>query len=267
MDFVNERGEQTHATAEKAVYNYRNAGAATNEVLELTGNPRVELTNGWMTADLLVVDRAMGRLQGQDNYHFHFVAQNQAAGRTNAPEETDIYSDRFDYDMNTRLAQFSSVWSHVRVRDPRLKLDCDTLTATLPASGAGATNRLDHIVAEKDVAFDFPEEKDGRKIHASGQKAVYDYKVANAVTNELLELTGNPAVETVNPAAWMTAEVIRVDRAQGKIWGEGGQHSVLKNRRTSRRRWTRKFFRSGSSLRWRRGFRFMRARCGRTIRR
>ena len=58
MDFTGEHGERSHATAEKAVYNYKKADATTNEVLELTGNPRVELTNGWMTADVFVMDRA-----------------------------------------------------------------------------------------------------------------------------------------------------------------------------------------------------------------
>jgi lipopolysaccharide export system protein LptA len=78
--------------------------------------------------------------------------------------------------------------------------------------------------------INFLDEKTGQKVHATGQKAVYDYRVVNAVTNEVLELTGNPAVESAGKgrSGWMTADTITVDRAQGRIWGTGNHHSVLK---------------------------------------
>jgi lipopolysaccharide export system protein LptA len=227
MDFLNPQGERSHATAEKAVYNSRDANGATNDLLELTGNPRVTLTNGWMTADLFLVNRATGALQGQDNFHFHYLPQIMA-GKTNT-EEADIYADRFDYDMGTRVAKFNSVWGHVRVRDTRMKLDCDQLVANLPKAQSGA-NHFDHIVADKDVTMDFPDEKTGQNIHATGQKAVYDFKVANGRTNEVLDLTGEPALETEKYSARMTADRIHVDSGLGTIRGIGHQHSTLKKK-------------------------------------
>ncbi len=229
MDFTGEHGERSHATAEKAVYNYKKADAATNEVLELTGNPRVELTNGWMTADLFVVDRATGSLEGQDNFHFHYLPESPGgnAAKTNV-DEADIYSDLFKYDQSTRVAQFSSVWSHVRVRSARLKLDCESLTTTLPHGESGQDNQLNHILAEKEVTLDFPDEKSGQNVHATGQRAVYDYTVVNSVTNKVLELTGKPTLEMSKPVARLTADAIKLDQAAGKIWAAGNQHSVFK---------------------------------------
>ena len=228
IDFLNDSGEQTHATGQKAVYNFHVVDGATNEVLELTGNPRVELTNGWMTAEVFVMDRATGKLRGRDNFHFHYLAQNQPSGgevKTNAPAPLDIFSDHFEFDLNTHLATFGG---QVRADDGRIKVNAETLAVVLPKQEPGKTNRIDHLLAETNVVIDFLDEKTGQKIHATGQKAVYNYSVAGITTNQVLELTGNPAVETAKPAGWMTADVITVDRAQGRIWGVGNHHSVFK---------------------------------------
>ncbi|HWF18753.1 MAG TPA: LptA/OstA family protein [Verrucomicrobiae bacterium] len=218
IDFANTNGEKIHAVGQQAVYDYRVANAATNESLELTGNPRVDLTNGWMTADTLVMDRATGKLRGVGNFHFHYHPPSQAV-------ETEIVSDLFDYDSTTRLANF---WGNVRVKDPRLKLTSEFLTATLPAQQSGGTNHIDHILAETNVVMDFAvgTSTNKQETHASGQKAVYDYKVKGGVTNEVMELTGNPGVQL--DKGWMTADFIKVDRAQGRVWGTGSHHSVIK---------------------------------------
>jgi lipopolysaccharide export system protein LptA len=221
IDFVNTNGDKIHALGRQAVYDYRVANAATNEILELTGTPRVYLTNGWMSADMFVMDRATGKLRGSGNFHFHYHPSTQ-------PEETEIVSDLFDYDTVTRLANF---WGNVRVKDTRLNLASDFLTATLPKQQPGVTNNnnhLDHILAETNVVIDFAvvSSTNRQNTHATGQKAVYDYKVTGGVTNELLELTGNPAVQM--DKGWMTADVIRMDHAQGRVWGTGSHHSVIK---------------------------------------
>ena len=239
LDFVSTNGEPIHATGQRAVYDLKQTGNTTNEILELTGQPRVDLTNGWMTADIFMMDRATGKLRGRDNYHFHSLAQNttndssRGSVATNAPSYTDIYSRFFEFDVNTRLANF---WGNVRATNAGMKLVCQALTATLPKSEPGQAGHLDHVVAETNVVIDFLDEKSAEKIHATGQKSVYDFKVVNAITNETLELTGNPAVEfssaeTVKPAkpsGWMTAEIIVYDRAGGKISGAGNDHSVLR---------------------------------------
>src|SRR5581483_3343728 len=67
IDFI-ENEQQTHATGGKAVYT-RKTATATNEVMELTGNPKLERTNGWMTADVITMDRAADTIRGVGNYH------------------------------------------------------------------------------------------------------------------------------------------------------------------------------------------------------
>lgn len=224
IDLTTSNGETIRATGQRATYDNQVANGATNEVIELTGNPRVELTNGWMTAEVFTFDRSSGKLHGRDNYHFHYLPQNAGgSASTNPPVETEITSDGFDFDLNTRVAIFSS---HVNVDDPRINLGCERLTAPLPKQEPGRPGQLDHILAETNVAIDIRSETNSEPTHATGQKATYDFKVSNGTTNEILTLTGNPAVET--PRAWMTADVITVDRAQGRIWGEGNHHSVLK---------------------------------------
>ena len=48
-------------------------------------------------------------------------------------------------------------------------------------------------------------------MHATGDKAVYDYDVQDGVTNETVTLTGNPQVE--NAQGRMTGDPIIWDRA------------------------------------------------------
>jgi lipopolysaccharide export system protein LptA len=64
------------------------------------------------------------------------------------------------------------------------------VTAPRPRLGA----RPDLIIAETNVVIKATDEK-GNVIHATGERAVYTYKVENSATNELVELTGNPRVE------------------------------------------------------------------------
>jgi lipopolysaccharide export system protein LptA len=237
IDFLNDNGEHTHATGQKAVYDFKVINGVTNELLELTGHPRIDLTNGWMTADVFVMNRTTGTLIGRDNFHLHYPTAREKPGETNAPVESEISSDYFDYDFTTRFANFQG---QVHASDAGMKLACETLVAKLPQSQPGVTNNpstFDHVIAETNVAIDFADEKNNQQIHASGQRAVYNYHVTNGITNQVLELSGNPSVEFApiaqgrlnhpQPAGWMTADVITVDRAQGKIWGYGNHHSVL----------------------------------------
>ncbi len=224
IDFASDSGEQFHATGDRAVYTPKSADGTVHELLELTGSPRVELTNGWMTADRFVLDRTTGKLHANGNYHFHYLGQTDAANSA-ATNATEFYSERFEFDLNTRDVGF---WQSVRVDDARMKLASESLTTTLPRQGAGKNEHPAHILAETNVVIDLPPDRNGQKIHATGQKAVYDYKVSGTTTNEVIELTGNPVVQAANPVAWMTANLITVDRAQGRITGVGDHHSVFK---------------------------------------
>lgn len=69
IDFVNEKGETNHITADKAVYAYSVQNTVTNEQVTLTGSPRIENPDGIMTGDIIIWDRANNRISVPVNPH------------------------------------------------------------------------------------------------------------------------------------------------------------------------------------------------------
>lgn len=65
---INKR-DKTRATGEKAVFN------AAADTVELTGDPSLETPQGKMWADLIVLDRANGRLRGIGNFRMEIDAE------------------------------------------------------------------------------------------------------------------------------------------------------------------------------------------------
>ena len=96
-------------------------------------------------------------LQGQDNFLFSLFAtkSNRQPGQNECGRGGYLFRPVGKYDQNTRVAQFNSVSSHVRVRDTQFKLDCEALTTTLPRGETNQGSHLDHILAETNVSIDF----------------------------------------------------------------------------------------------------------------
>jgi lipopolysaccharide transport protein LptA len=130
---------------------------------------------------------------------------------------TRIDSERADFDLAARHAVYRG---NVRVDDPQMQMTCEELTADLPQSGG----HIDHLVALTNVVMDSVDDK-GQTNHATSDKAIYDYKVVNGVTNETVTLTGNAKVE--NAQGWMTGEPIIWDRVNNSIHAEN-QKMILR---------------------------------------
>lgn len=128
-----------------------------------------------------------------------------AATTTNAP--MDIYSDGAEFDMNAHLATYHG---NVRVNRPGTKMTCEWMVVNLPQGG----EHLSHIVAETNVVIDFTDEK-GQKYHVTSAKAVYDYKVENNATNEIVTFTGSPKV--VTGQSTIESEPMIWDRVKNKF--------------------------------------------------
>ena len=62
IDFADSQGQNTRATGSRAVYHYAVNGAVTNEVVTLTGNPKVETAQGTIIGDEIAWDRATGHM-------------------------------------------------------------------------------------------------------------------------------------------------------------------------------------------------------------
>ena len=73
-----------------------------------------------------------------------------------------------------------------------MQLRCETIKAQFPSDKTAA-----RMVAEHDVIFDLTDEK-GEKVHGTSEKAVYSSVITGNATNNLIELTGNPVLQTTN---------------------------------------------------------------------
>ena len=102
-----------------------------------------------------------------------------------------------------------------------MKLTCEQLTADLPPVGRPHQT---HLVALTNVVMDSVDEK-GQTNHATSDKAVYDYKVQNGVTNETMTLTGNAKVKTRK--SWLTGEPIICDRVNRSHSRATNQHMIF----------------------------------------
>jgi lipopolysaccharide transport protein LptA len=152
---------------------------------------------------------------------FHLIAGLVLAGGilhaqtnvTTAPKPpkppTLINSDTADFDLTTHRAIYRG---NVRVDDPQMLLTCALLTADAPPPD-GDTQRK-HIVAETNVVIISVDEK-GQTNHATSDKAVYDFKVENGVTNETVTLTGHAIMN--NSQGTLTGEPIIWDRVNNHL--------------------------------------------------
>lgn len=123
--------------------------------------------------------------------------------------ETHIYATRATFEHGSRKAIYEG---NVIVDDPRVHITCDLLTAQLPDTG----KRIDSIIAETNVVMLIPNK--GVTNRATGDKAVYTFAVNAGVTNELLVLTGSPAIES--PDGTMTGTKITWDRVRDTLSAE-----------------------------------------------
>ena len=124
-----------------------------------------------------------------------------------ADRNIDISSKEGEFDLKARVAVYRG---NVRVEAQGMQLTCEILTAKLPATGS----RIENFVGEENVVIDLVDEK-GQKIHGTGNRLVYTYSVTGAATNEIVELTGNPVLDTAQGT--LTGDVITLDRLNNKL--------------------------------------------------
>ena len=131
--------------------------------------------------------------------------------QTNAPtvpsRNIEIFSKEGEFDLKEKVVIYRGT---VRVEGQGMQLTCETLTAKMPATG----NRVESLVGEGMVVIDLVDEK-GQKIHGTGDKLVYTYATTDTTTNEIVQLTGNPILETTQGP--VTGDVITLDRINNKL--------------------------------------------------
>jgi lipopolysaccharide export system protein LptA len=199
----------TRATGDRAVY------TATNEMIEVTGNPFIKRPDGTLKADVVRMDRAQGSLHARGNVDSTYIGD--AFSRTNTPARQPvrephnirILAAAFDYFGNTNHAVYNGP---VKVLDPEMEMTCMTLNLHRGNNG----NRIDSIVADGDVAILLKKDQ----IRASGAHAVY------TAATDIFELDGNPVLH--RPDGDLSANHISVDRAAGALHARGDVDSTYR---------------------------------------
>jgi lipopolysaccharide export system protein LptA len=91
VDFTDEKGQQTHATGDKAVYSYHVENGITNETVTLTGNPpKLQQGNNVMTGTAIIWDRGTGHVTIEHPNGVFWQSTNSPSG-TNSATQPSIF--------------------------------------------------------------------------------------------------------------------------------------------------------------------------------
>lgn len=82
---VDEKGQTNHATSDKAVYDFNVQDGVTNETVTLTGNAKMENSQGTLTGEPIIWDRQKNRLTATNQKMVFNQNAASALTNTNAP--------------------------------------------------------------------------------------------------------------------------------------------------------------------------------------
>jgi len=184
--------EDKQFTAERAEY------TGTNGLLDLTGNPawkaglregkgdlmRVNLAH----EEMLVSGNAVMKLPSAELGQSAFTGLGKPGGgesKAATNEFAEVYSQEYFLTPDSALFR-----GGVRIEHPQMKWACPEITMLSPPE-LGKDGRI--MIAEPGVVFDVTDDQ-GRNFHGTGDKAVYTHRITATLTNDIMDLTGNPAV-------------------------------------------------------------------------
>ena len=167
-------------------------------VLELTGDPRWRAGPREGKGDRIRANLAREEMLVRGNAFMRLPAAElgqsamSAMGKPKAGERkgaTNEFAEVFskEYFLTPDSALFRG---QVRIADPHMNWACDEVTMLTPPE-LGKAGRV--IIAEPAVIFDLTDDQ-GRSFHGTGDKAVYTHRQTSALTNDLVVLTGTPAM-------------------------------------------------------------------------
>ena len=190
----------------KAVY------TATNGLLELTDRPDWRSGRREGKGDRILIAVPDNELSVYGNAYMKVPASE--AGNMAGPTEpsaaaTNQYAEIFsrEYVFRPQIGLFEG---EVRLVHPQMTMVCDHMAMH---SGAGA-EKAQHLTAEHSVIFDLVN-TEGEKVHGTCQKADYDYSVVDGHTNDTIQLTGDPVLQTTNGS--IRNATLILDRTQNKL--------------------------------------------------
>ncbi|HEV2207766.1 MAG TPA: hypothetical protein VG167_03275 [Verrucomicrobiae bacterium] len=217
----------TNVVIEQATNRFTGAQAVytgTNGILELTGKPAWRSGsregNGGLvrlntqTQDLLVRTNAWLRLPAHE-LNETIATSTPGTRKSKAaagPQFADVYCD--EYVLSRDLGVFRG---GVYVSHTNMNWACESMTVQAIPGGQVLT-------AEQGVVFDLMNDR-GQKTHGLGDKAVYTNSIVGTVTNELLTLTGQPAV-LISTNGTVENSVIIMDQIRGTVVVKGKDYRL-----------------------------------------
>ncbi len=203
-------------TGGKAVYN------ADNGLLEVTEGPAWKAGQREGRGDRLLVNVQREEMIVRGNASMRLPAEQLGQpvvtpSGLSSPADTTTRTNRFaeifsqEYSLKSGTAQFRE---KVRLQHPRMEWTCERLSAQLPPEDRGASSML----AERAVVFDLTDDK-GQQIHGRCEQAHYTYNRTATWTNDIVELTGDPILETTNGK--VQNRVIILDRVNHSLVAPG----------------------------------------------
>jgi lipopolysaccharide export system protein LptA len=128
-------------------------------------------------------------------------------------KEVGLKSDFFHFDGKARQLIYTG---NVRATNAQGELTCGQLTINLPTQGAIGGGQPTNAVAATNVVVVFVNEK-GETNRLTCDRAVYDYGVRNAVTNQTFTFTGHAT--NTGDKMWMTGEPLIWDNINQRFSG------------------------------------------------
>ena len=202
--------EDSRVTGQRALY------TATNGLMEVTGAPAWQNGPRSGKGDRLLANLGRQEVLVEQNASMRLPAQQMGSGDLApakksvpvAPQFANISSEQ--YTLAKESAHFER---KVRLEHPRMSLGCEDVQAQFPANETAPKT----IVATTNVVFTLSE--NGQKMDGTCGKAVYNYQVRTGLTNDTIQLTEHPTVQTTNGV--FLNDIIIVDRRQNKIFAPG----------------------------------------------
>lgn len=203
--------------------------------LDLIGNPAWRAGTREGTGDSMRVNLAHEEMLVRGNAFMRLPVAELgrsafAALGTNQPAKVKVTTNEFAEIFCTRylLTPATALFEgHVRVEHPQIKETCEKLTMLSPPE-LGKTGRM--VIAEPAVVFDIVDEY-GRNFHGTGDKAVYTHRATTTLTNDMMELTGHPAVleATNNVVGHVVGRnpIITLDLTTHKLTVPGGKYNLM----------------------------------------
>jgi lipopolysaccharide export system protein LptA len=184
--------EDKKFSGENAVY------TGTNTVLELIGDPRWQAGKREGKGDQIRANLAHDEMLVRGNAYMKFLADElgqsafsamgkpKAGGPKGATNQfAEVFSEEYFLAPDSALFR-----GHVRIEHPQMNWVSDEITMLVPPE-LGQGGRM--VIAEPQVVFDLTDER-GQRFHGTGKKVVYTHRVTTTRTNDVVVLTGSPAM-------------------------------------------------------------------------